>query len=176
MLLCTCYILHILHYYHFFLILFKNQFTVSFQVKILKWSKCHILNFYLEEQGRPILLYTFLLYHLFQTSELLIGHTHIMSGNWGQHFIPIYDELDVHWRRAANTAFQKHRWYGAWESTKNTSCIDTGETNVIPEGEGGTDLEREYRDVQPWRPPFQASSVVHKVPFEQPVIHKGFKQ
>ena len=29
---------------------------------------------------------------------------------------------------------------------------------------GGTDLERGYGDVQPWRPPFHASPVVHKGP------------
>ena len=29
---------------------------------------------------------------------------------------------------------------------------------------GGTDLEREYGDVQPWRPPFHASVVVCKGP------------
>ena len=29
---------------------------------------------------------------------------------------------------------------------------------------GGTDLERGYGDVRPWRPPFHASPVVHKGP------------
>ena len=34
-------------------------------------------------------------------------------------------------------------------------------------GEGGTDLERGYGDVRPWRPPFHASPVVHaRVPFQ----------
>ena len=31
-------------------------------------------------------------------------------------------------------------------------------------GGGGTDLEREYGDVRPWRPPFHASPAAHKGP------------
>ena len=33
-----------------------------------------------------------------------------------------------------------------------------------PGGGGGTDLEREYGDVRPWRPPFHASPAAHKGP------------
>ena len=32
---------------------------------------------------------------------------------------------------------------------------------------GGTDLERGYGDVQPWRPPFHASPAAHKGPISK---------
>ena len=40
--------------------------------------------------------------------------------------------------------------------------------------QGGTDLERGYGDVQPWRPPFPASPVVYKGPISniQVSVHK----
>ena len=40
--------------------------------------------------------------------------------------------------------------------------------NQIPGG--GTDLERGYGDVQPWRPPFHASPLVHKGPISNKSI------
>ena len=49
----------------------------------------------------------------------------------------------------------------------NCTCIvlqDTRSSKVDIPGGGGTDLERGYGDVRPWRPPFHASPVVRKGP------------
>ena len=60
-----------------------------------------------------------------------------------------------------------------FNTKKKKDLLDQG---VLPGG--GTDLERRYGDVRPWRPPFHASPaarkgpisskrVVHKTPFEK---------
>ena len=41
-------------------------------------------------------------------------------------------------------------------------CLKTEKGSIHPGG--GTDLERGYRDVRPWRPPFHASPAVRKGP------------
>ena len=57
----------------------------------------------------------------------------------------------------------KNRQFGLW-----------GAFGWSPGGGGGTDIERGYGDVWLWRPPFHASPVAFaRVPFEQPVVHKG---
>ena len=44
----------------------------------------------------------------------------------------------------------------------------TVQKNTYPGG--GTDLERGYGDVRPWRPPFHASPVVHKGPISSKTV------
>ena len=43
-------------------------------------------------------------------------------------------------------------------------------TNILTSGGGGTDLERGYGDVRPWRPPFHVSPAVRKGPISSKSI------
>ena len=54
-------------------------------------------------------------------------------------------------------------------STFYFTCPLVPDTAVIWSGGGGTDLERGYGDVRPWRPPFHASPAARK----GPISNKG---
>ena len=69
----------------------------------------------------------------------------------------------------------------ALEPYSSSSPVDTslGWTGAWPEGGGGTDLERGYGDVRPWRPPFHASPAARKGPIsskrvssQDPILRK----
>ena len=83
----------------------------------------------------------------------------------------INDILKV-WQTSYDDKFCEHN---------NISLLSAGKKNKVFQGHfssleiatawefpmGGTDLEMGYVDVQPWRPPFHASPVVHKGPISR---------